>query len=182
MPLPQLLSQYCDNTSIAISIAHNKYDHPLIYVNKKFEELTGYNGNDLYGKNCRALQNNSKNKHNRQRIRDFIYNKNINNIRVPLVNFKKDGTPFINLLFISKLKDCLENTQYLFASQFDISNTYPDILSQYEHVLETTLSEIPKTMSNNRIVLSGSLSVVANAAASIAQAKIMLDQIDASHL
>nr|WP_294916918.1 PAS domain-containing protein [uncultured Neokomagataea sp.] len=182
MSLPQPLIQYCDSTNIAISIADHKNDTPLIYVNQKFESLTGHSGNALYGKNCRILQNKSKNIQNRQKIRKFISDNSIDSIRVPLINFKKNGTPFVNLLFMSKLKDCLSNTQYLFASQFDISNTYPDILSQYEHNLETTLTEIPSAMTGNTFSLSGSLPVIANATATIAQAKVMLDQIDASFI
>lgn len=31
-------------------------DNPLIYVNKGFEELTGYTAREVLGKNCRCLQ------------------------------------------------------------------------------------------------------------------------------
>lgn len=182
MLLPTQLIKYCEGTKIAISIAQSDNDQPLIYVNKSFETLTGYHGEELYGDNCRVLQKSIPNRKNRQKIRDFIKDSATSNIRVPLINFKKDGTPFVNLLFMSKLKNNFDDTKYLFASQFDISHTYPDVLAVYEHTLETTLTEIPKTLGSNKIILSGSLSVVANAAATIAQAKIMLDQIDASYL
>ncbi|GBR48473.1 PAS domain-containing protein [Neokomagataea thailandica] len=179
MPLPQPLIQYCNDIHIAVSIAENTNDHPLLYVNQHFEQLTGYGKDELYGKNCRILQNKSNNDYNKSRIREFLKKDSIESIRVPLINFKKNGTPFINLLFMSKIKNCLNNTQYLFASQFDVSNTYPDILSHYEHTLKTALIDIPKTVRPNSLILSGSLSVVANATAAIAQAKVMLDQADA---
>ncbi|GBR52462.1 signal transduction histidine kinase [Neokomagataea thailandica NBRC 106555] len=182
MSLPPQLLKYCESATVAISLASTEYGEPLLYVNPSFEQLTGYNGTELYGKNCRLLQKNSPNTENRKKIRDFINNDDIESIRTPLINFKKDNTPFVNLLFMSKLKNSIGKTEFLFASQFNVSHTYPNMISNYENNLENTLTNIPSIIRNNNLILSGSLSVVANAAATIAQAKIMLDQIDASYI
>lgn len=43
--------------SEGISIADMSYDdQPLIYVNKTFEDITGYTSDEILGKNCRFLQ------------------------------------------------------------------------------------------------------------------------------
>ena len=56
--LSNLFRQMLDATDNVITIADATLpDQPLIYVNKQFEELTGYSFDEVVGgKNCRFLQ------------------------------------------------------------------------------------------------------------------------------
>lgn len=76
-------------------------DQPLIYVNETFCKLTGYNKEDIIGKNCRYLQKDIQNQPGVAEVREAI--KARKSCRVTLRNFKKDGTLFWNELNISPI-------------------------------------------------------------------------------
>jgi PAS domain-containing protein len=69
-------------------------DNPVIYVNHGFEKLTGYGHGDVVGRNCRFLQGPETSEGDRRTIRDAIEREK--ECSVNLVNYKKDGTKFVN--------------------------------------------------------------------------------------
>ena len=75
-------------------------DQPLIYVNQKFEEFTGYSSIEVLGKNCRFLQKNLQSPIRKLRIKSSLqhYINNSIDCCVDLKNYKKDGTVFYNRL------------------------------------------------------------------------------------
>lgn len=81
-------------------------DTPLIYVNKGFEDLTGYEAKEVLGMNCRFLQGENTDEESVRKIRRAIENKET--VKVEICNHHKDGTEFWNELqiytvFIDKL-------------------------------------------------------------------------------
>jgi len=73
-------------------------DSPLIYINKKFVELTGYEKSEALGRNCRFLQSNISDDESRKKIREAIAHRKP--IRVDILNFKKNGEKFYNRLLL----------------------------------------------------------------------------------
>ncbi|RWZ52348.1 PAS domain-containing protein [Halobacillus fulvus] len=73
-------------------------DNPMIYVNKGFEELTGYSREEILGRNCRFLQGDDKDQPGVQKIREGLNSQQA--ISVELKNYRKDGTLFWNELEI----------------------------------------------------------------------------------
>jgi len=84
-------------------------DMPLIYVSETFEKTTGYSAKDIIGKNCRFLQApNGQVKPGS--VRQHSDNNVISHMKAcvvarqecqfSLVNYKKSGEPFINLVTI----------------------------------------------------------------------------------
>lgn len=69
-------------------------DNPLIFVSRGFCELTGYDYNEVVGRNCRFLQGKETKKEDVERIRYAI--KEEKECSVNLLNHRKDGTTFIN--------------------------------------------------------------------------------------
>ena len=69
-------------------------DNPLIFVSRGFCDLTGYDYDEVVGKNCRFLQGKETNEEDVDRIRDAI--KEEKDCSVNLLNHKKDGSTFIN--------------------------------------------------------------------------------------
>ncbi len=93
-----------DVASCGITIADaKKDDFPLIYVNKEFCRLTGYEESDILGKNCRFLQGNKREQEALSILRDTL--KKGESCSVSLINYHKDGTELINNLSISPIKD-----------------------------------------------------------------------------
>ncbi|QIN78224.1 EAL domain-containing protein [Rubrobacter marinus] len=81
----------------------NRPDNPIIYVNQKFEEITGYGAAEAVGKNCRFLANGDRGQPGFDELRIAI--REGREWSGPLRNYKKDGTPFWNELYIAPVRD-----------------------------------------------------------------------------
>ncbi|KAJ1973223.1 hypothetical protein H4R34_005150 [Dimargaris verticillata] len=86
-----------------------KYDMPIVYASYSFEILTGYKGTEIIGRNCRFLQ--APDGHvtvgSRRRYTDnstvFQLKRGVTqvqDVQVSLINYKKGGQPFINLVTV----------------------------------------------------------------------------------
>ncbi len=154
-------------------------DNPLLLVNERFHQLTGYDAADVVGRNCRLLQKDAENREARAKIHAFLEDDRIGAVRTTILNFRKDGRPFVNLLYMSKLTALSGEVRFLFASQFDVSRSQPELLSAYDAELSRTLSRLTPTLAESGIVIEGSLMTIANTVATVAQAKLTLADLDA---
>lgn len=178
--LPRPLAEYLKESRVALAVASAEGDNPLVFVNPAFSRLTGYTPADVVGRNCRLLQRDAPNVEARARIHEFLSRERQPNVRTPIVNFRKDGTPFVNLLYMSRLTSADRKARYIFASQFDISRSQPDKLADYDVDLGTTLGSLEPIAGDAGIVVEGTLVTIANSAATIAQAKMMLAELEAA--
>ena len=90
------------NAGVVISDARLP-DMPIIYVNPMFEQMSGYTSSEVVGRNCRFLQGSEPDQPGLAVIRQAI--KTESNGYAKLRNFRKDGSLFVNELFISPVKD-----------------------------------------------------------------------------
>jgi PAS domain S-box-containing protein len=97
----------------------NQPDHPIIYSNEAFQEITGYSEKEILGKNCRFLQNDDRDQEALDEVRSAIKEKRSCN--VVLRNYRKDGTLFLNELKLSPILDDSGRLAYYFSSQTDIT-------------------------------------------------------------
>ncbi|GMI99805.1 flavin-binding, kelch repeat, f box 1 [Hibiscus trionum] len=112
LPLkPRLLSYPTIPTSFVVSDALEP-DFPLIYVNKVFEVFTGYRADEVLGRNCRFLQYRDRRAQRRHPLVDPFVVSEIRRcleegieFQGELVNFRKDGTPFVNMLKLTPILD-----------------------------------------------------------------------------
>lgn len=84
-----------------------KQDFPIVYSSPAFQTLTGYDTHEVVGRNCRFLQSPDGNVSSGSR-RKYVDNQQIFTIKnqllnaketqTSLVNYRKNGQPFINLL------------------------------------------------------------------------------------
>lgn len=179
--LPQSLVDYLEQSRVALAVATADDDNHLLMVNRPFCALTGYEPADVVGRNCRLLQRDAPNVEPRARLREFLANPRQPNVRTPIVNFRKDGSPFVNLLYMSRLSGADDRRRYVFASQFDVSRSQPDMLVDYDAALGKTLGQLAPIAGDAGIVVEGTLMTIANSAATIAQAKMMLADLDTLH-
>ncbi|GAB5370503.1 hypothetical protein AAMO2058_001498900 [Amorphochlora amoebiformis] len=75
----------------------------ITHCNSMFVELTGYNVNDVIGKNCRILQGKNTDQKTVEFIRAAL--KRGEGCQVMILNYRKNGVPFWNRLSIQPLLD-----------------------------------------------------------------------------
>ncbi|CAN0398272.1 unnamed protein product [Ectocarpus fasciculatus] len=102
-PCYQTVKSLADSQANFVLTNPNLPDCPIIFASQGFLDLTGYDGNDVIGKNCRFLQGRGTDPVTLSIIR--------NNVAagldtsVCILNYKKDKTPFWNQLSIGVLLD-----------------------------------------------------------------------------
>ena len=94
-------------------------DDPIVFVNRAFLDLTLYEEKDLIGRNCRMLQGPQTNPETVAEIRAALAERRA--IALDILNYKADGTPFWNALYIGPIFDQNGELLYFFASQMDIT-------------------------------------------------------------
>ncbi|MEM9702788.1 MAG: PAS domain-containing protein, partial [Planctomycetota bacterium] len=113
------------NTMITLSEAGDGPDHPLVYVNRYFCEFTGYEPEEVLGRDCRFLQfRNGRrvtegNEAGRLRISTALKDRNYE--RVVIRNFKKNGEEFANELYLSPMEDDGGVVRYYVGVQNDVT-------------------------------------------------------------
>uniref|UniRef100_A0A0E0KNU8 non-specific serine/threonine protein kinase n=2 Tax=Oryza punctata TaxID=4537 RepID=A0A0E0KNU8_ORYPU len=78
-------------------------DCPIIYASEGFFTMTGYSPKEVVGRNCRFLQGPDTDVGEVAKIRDAV--KHGRSFCGRLLNYRKDGTPFWNLLTVTPIRD-----------------------------------------------------------------------------
>ena len=97
----------------------NLEDNPIVFANGAFYDLTGYEEKDVMGRNCRFLQGPDTDRGTVAEVRQAL--KEHRAVAVDVLNYKANGEPFWNALFIGPIFDQDGKLLYFFASQMDIS-------------------------------------------------------------
>lgn len=97
----------------------NQPDNPIVFSNLAFLELTQYEEGEVLGRNCRFLQGPQTDPEAVDEIRAAVTEQRA--VAVDILNYRRDGTPFWNALFIGPIFDQDGNLLYFFASQMDVT-------------------------------------------------------------
>ncbi|MBJ9973910.1 PAS domain-containing protein [Pseudomonas sp. S75] len=97
----------------------NQPDNPIIFANHAFQEMTGYDVDELLGHNCRFLQGKDTDPEVVAAIRQAVEQRY--DFSTEVLNYRKDGSSFWNALFISPIYNDAGKLTYFFASQLDVS-------------------------------------------------------------
>ena len=119
----RLLKRSIESSYNGISISDARQpDMPMIYVNPAFERITGYTPEECLGRNCRFLQGDCFDLTNEQALADVRRGlRGGNEVSVVLRNYRKDGTPFWNDLYLSPIRDDQGDITHFIGVQNDIS-------------------------------------------------------------
>ena len=71
-------------------------DDPIIYVNKYFLEMSGYDESEILGKNCRFMQGKETDTDSLKKL--AIAMEKRESVTVKMINYRKNGEQFINEL------------------------------------------------------------------------------------
>jgi PAS domain S-box-containing protein len=94
-------------------------DAPIVLANQAFLDLTGYDADDVIGRNCRFLQGPETCPDAVRAIAEGL--RSGGDVEVELLNYRKDGTTFVNQLAISPVAGDDGELLYYFGSQKDVT-------------------------------------------------------------
>jgi PAS domain S-box-containing protein len=94
-------------------------DNPIVFASSGFFELSGYSASEVLGHNCRFLQGPATNPDTIDEIRKAVLDGS--DCHVVLLNYRKDGTPFWNDLFIAPLRDPAGTVVHFVGIQSNVS-------------------------------------------------------------
>lgn len=94
-------------------------DNPIVFCNESFQKLTGYEREEIIGRNCRFLQGPDTDRTEVAKVRAAVEAET--DIAVDLLNYRKDGSTFWNALYLSPVRDDDGEVRFFFASQLDVS-------------------------------------------------------------
>jgi PAS domain S-box-containing protein len=89
----------------------DKADLPIIFSSEGFCEFTGYRRDEIEGRNCRFLQGKETQAEDVDRIRKAVQQQDATCVN--LLNYRKDGTPFVNEFFLSPLRSSDNKVVYV---------------------------------------------------------------------
>jgi PAS domain S-box-containing protein len=112
-----------EEAPVGITIADADGETPqrngLVYANRRFQEMTGYDWPDVAGQNCRFLQGPETDDETVDRLRDHIDSETA--ARAEIQNYRKEGTPFWNELSIAPVEDGTGSVTHYVGFQRDIT-------------------------------------------------------------
>lgn len=94
-------------------------DNPVVFANNAFLDLTGYELPEILGRNCRFLQGVETDPDAVSQLRAAVSAREA--IALEILNYRRDGTPFWNAVFIGPVYGPEEELLYFFASQLDVT-------------------------------------------------------------
>lgn len=117
----QLLLKAVNASSDGIVIAEQEGDdNILIYVNKAFEQLTGFDAAEILFQDCRFLQAHDRDQEALAQVRDAIRDGRA--CRVVIRNYRKDGSLFYNELSITPVFNDEDQLTYFIGIQRDVTD------------------------------------------------------------
>ncbi len=115
------LKRFFETSPVPLTLSSPVFDDcPLVLVNKAFEDLSGYAADEIIGRNCRFLQGVDTTAESRALMRAAIEQRT--ETLVPVINYRKDQSPFENYVFLLPIFSASGALLYVLGSQCDVSS------------------------------------------------------------
>lgn len=128
-------------TGVIITNPHSP-NHSIIFANHGFTLLTGYDFEEVIGRNCRFLQGEKTNPEAVKKLRIAIEKQQ--SVTVEIWNYRKDGTGFWNEVKINPVFDEERTLIYFIGLQTDITER-----KKVEQVIEESEQRYKSLFDNN---------------------------------
>ena len=116
----RLFEQATEQTRMALCVTDpHRPGNPIVFVNQAFVELTGYQREEIIGRNCKFLQGPDTDPRTVEAMRDILERQAVEVIEV--LNYRKDGTPFWNSLHLGPIFDDANRLTHFYGSQWDVT-------------------------------------------------------------
>ncbi|KAI1485958.1 hypothetical protein F5X96DRAFT_286524 [Biscogniauxia mediterranea] len=94
-------------------------DNPIVFASEEFHKTTQYGMSYVLGRNCRFLQGPKTNPSSVRRLREKLQASEEH--CETFLNYRRDGSPFMNLLMVAPLYDSRGIVRYHIGAQVDVS-------------------------------------------------------------
>ena len=169
--LPEVFTQFLDSSSVPLVVAdYLSEDCPLIAANEPFCAMSGYTRAEIIGRNCRFLQPQGGAGPVRARMRHFLQDPAIADAKFLIPNVRKNGEPFLNLVYMTKLVRDGQTTMVL-GSQFEAGRKGRSA-ELYDRALAQDLRQLNILMDEHNYNILGSFDALASSHAIIARARM----------
>ncbi|SCV67124.1 BQ2448_5770 [Microbotryum intermedium] len=158
-PNPQLSIGAVDTSCAFLVVDAKRWDQPIVFASETFTKMTGYPNDEIIGKNCRFLQSPTGSQA-QSASRKYTDSNAAWHMRVhiasgkesqsSLINYKKDGKPFINLVTIIPIAWESDEITYFVGFQVDLVDQPNAILHRMKdgtYVVNYSLYNNTGTMS-----------------------------------
>ncbi|KAI3398635.1 hypothetical protein diail_8820 [Diaporthe ilicicola] len=123
--LPAHLHDMSDGLAEVFCITDpSRPDNPIVFTSEEFHRMTQYGLDYVIGRNCRFLQGPKTNPFAVQRIREKLEQGKSH--YETFLNYRRDGSPFMNLLMCAPLMDSTGVVRYFLGAQVDVSGLAKD--------------------------------------------------------
>ena len=153
-----------DEAPVGITVTDaTQPDNPMVYVNDRFVEMTGYDRRESIGVNCRFLQGPDTEEKSVQALRDAIDADEPT--AVELLNYRKDGTEFWNRVSIAPITDAAGTVTHWVGFQEDITafKEREDALERQNDRLDSFASIVSHDLRNPLNVAQGRVELARDA-------------------
>ena len=99
-------------------------DNPIVFASEEFHRTTQYGMSYSIGRNCRFLQGPQTNPYSVQRLAKAIGEGRDHS--ETFLNYRRDGSPFLNMLMVAPLRDSRGALRYFVGAQVDVSGLAKD--------------------------------------------------------
>ncbi len=97
-------------------------DNPIVFTSEGFHSLTGYCRKDILGRNCRMLSGHNTNPCGRKRFKSAL-DAESEHCEI-LLNYRQDGSPFVNLVMCVPLRDKSNRVRYYLGAQLVSTSSF----------------------------------------------------------
>ncbi|KAL8643924.1 MAG: hypothetical protein Q9226_008036, partial [Calogaya cf. arnoldii] len=115
-----------ESKDVAIGLAEvftisdpSRSDNPLVFASEEFHRMTQYPSNIALGRNCRFLGGPKTDPNAISRFKTSLEGER-EHCEV-MINYRRDGTPFVNFIMVVPLKDQNGKVRYYLGAQLDIT-------------------------------------------------------------
>ncbi|MEW9856161.1 PAS domain-containing protein [Novosphingobium sp. M1R2S20] len=128
---------------------------PIVFANRAFRELTGYEEHEIIGRSCGFLQGPGTDPREIEKIRVALRNEDV--VLVEVLNYRKDGSTFWNALHLGPIYGADGELKYFFGSQWNVS----DVRAARAEELHARVMarELSHRMKNMFAVISGIVNI-----------------------
>ncbi|WP_135364851.1 PAS domain S-box protein [Halosimplex halophilum] len=140
----RLQERVIESAPVGVAVADaTEPDNPLVAVNERFEELTGYEESECLGRNCRFLQGEDTDEERVAQFREAIDAEE--EVTVELRNYRADGTEFWNRVRLAPVEDADGEVTHYVGFQEDVTDRVERRaeLAREKSLLDSIFEQVP---------------------------------------